>query len=308
MSKRFALLLVLVAAIATAASVTPVGNATQARALDNNQAFPDSIGENPTGLDIQSLNLSNDNKGNITLVVNVPNRPTLTPDMLFLIFVDADANPATGDPDSLGADYAIQLEGPLSGSAQIGLFRWDGTTYAGAGVPQTSLTFGYLNGAATIKVNASELGSTKKINFAVIGFSELALDANGDPDFTNAHVDTAPDQGHGFFSYDVKTLPPSLVVKSFGTKPAKPHAGKAFSVFVVYARSDGSASTGVDSAVCKGSVAGHALKGTGAVTNGRATCTFAVPKTAKGKTIHIVLTVVGAEGTKTSHTFNAKVT
>jgi hypothetical protein len=44
--------------------------------------------------------------------------------MYFLIFIDADDNPANGDTDSLGADYAIDLE-----PGAVGLFHWNGTTY-----------------------------------------------------------------------------------------------------------------------------------------------------------------------------------
>jgi hypothetical protein len=308
LTKPLALLVTLAAAIALVASVTPAGNATPSRAVLNNVPFPDSIGEDPNGLDITTLNLANDDQGNITLTINVPNRPTLTGDMLFFVFIDADANPATGDVQSLGADYAIELDGPLNGAAGVGLFRWDGANFTAAGVPQTTLRFAYANGAATININASELGATKRFSFAVIAVSGIVLDAMGELDFTNAHFDYAPDAGHGFFSYDVKITPPALVVKSFGMRPLKPHAGKPFSVFLVYARSDGSAATGVDTVTCKASIAGHALRASSpVVANGRATCTFAIPKTAKGKTIRATVTVVSPEGPKATHSFAAKV-
>ena len=62
--------------------------------------------------------------GSITFHIAVSNRPALTSDMLFLMWLDTDANPATGDPQSLGADYALQLE-----PGGVGLFKWNGTTY-----------------------------------------------------------------------------------------------------------------------------------------------------------------------------------
>ena len=43
--------------------------------------------------------------------VAIPNRAQLTQDMLLLLFVDSDANPQTGDPAELGADYVIEVFG-----------------------------------------------------------------------------------------------------------------------------------------------------------------------------------------------------
>ena len=51
--------------------------------------------------------------------MNISNRPAFTDDMYLLIFMDTDQNAATGDPDSLGADYVIQM---VPGAAD--LFQW----------------------------------------------------------------------------------------------------------------------------------------------------------------------------------------
>ena len=42
--------------------------------------------------------------------MNISNRPTLTPDMYMLFFLDTDKNAATGATDFLGAEYAIELD------------------------------------------------------------------------------------------------------------------------------------------------------------------------------------------------------
>ena len=60
----------------------------------------------------------------ISFRVNIPNRPQLTRDILAVLFVDSDANPATGDPDILGADYLVQLF-----LGEVVLFKWDGTDF-----------------------------------------------------------------------------------------------------------------------------------------------------------------------------------
>ena len=56
-----------------------------------------------------------------------------------LLFVDSDANPQTGDPTELGADYVIEIFG-----GEAALFRWDGTNFTrrAGDPPATSLIFG----------------------------------------------------------------------------------------------------------------------------------------------------------------------
>ena len=71
--------------------------------------------------------VSNDDAGLITFQINVSNRPALTPDMFFLIFVDSDQKATTGDQQSNGADYAIELD-----PGNVSLFQWNGATYASA--------------------------------------------------------------------------------------------------------------------------------------------------------------------------------
>ena len=164
------------AATALLVALTPAGSAAPSQTGKNSVTFQDSTGEDALAPDITTVVLSNDDKGLLTWVINTPNRPTLTADMLFLIFVDSDANSATGDE---GVDYIIQLFGPLEGSAEIGLFRWNGTDFIATGGSQATLAFSYANGA-TIRLNASELGGTKRFTFNVLAISGLALTPTGE--------------------------------------------------------------------------------------------------------------------------------
>ena len=102
------LLLTLLAGALVALPAAALGSASHAAA--NSQSFPDSTGEDAAAPDITSVDVSNTDTGMITFKINISNRPTFTPDMLLQIFIDTDGNPATGDPQSLGADYAIQLD------------------------------------------------------------------------------------------------------------------------------------------------------------------------------------------------------
>jgi len=188
-ARLFWLLVLTVALVALPAAAL----GSTARTTVNSQSFPDSTGEDANAPDITSTTVSNDDAGQITFKINISNRPAMTSDMVIVVFLNTDQNTATGDPDVLGTDYLIELDPGV-----VGLFKWDGTTYSPAD-SQTSLTFGYDATGATLHVSAADLGQTKGFSFAVVAVSGITTDANGDPDFTNAHRDLSPDAGHGFF-------------------------------------------------------------------------------------------------------------
>src|SRR6266853_2461136 len=210
---------VLLAGTVIAAPPTALAKGSQARA--NSQTYIDSTGEDPSAPDITTIVVSNDDAGLITFKLNISNRPTLTADMLVLLFLDTDQKATTGDTSTFGADYAIELD-----PGQVGLFKWNGTDYI-APPSQSSVTFTYDATGATIRVSAPDLGHVKAFNFAAVAFSGLTSDSMGNPDFTNAHGDAAPDAGHGVFSYRVLTKF-SLSVKAFTTGPKPAKAGKKF--------------------------------------------------------------------------------
>jgi hypothetical protein len=298
---RAAAVLVAVASLLLLLALTPAGSASPTNAAANSVTFTDSTGEDAAAPDITTTAVSNDDQGMITWKINTPNRATLTGDMEFLIFLDSDANPGTGDD---GFDYVIDLPGPLSGAAFVGLFRWNGTDFTATGVPQSSLTFSYANGP-TIRLNRADIGGTSRFGFLAIAVSGVVLGPSGEPDYTNIHIDRAPEIGT--YSYDVKITPPRLVVRSFSMKPLTPRAGRPVSVAVTFARSDGAAPSAPPTATCRATVGGRALRASGSVaTNSRATCTWALAKTAKGKTIRGTITVQ-ADGLKASRPFTARV-
>jgi hypothetical protein len=298
----------LASALVAVAALVLAGAGTAARtaALANSVTFQDSSGEDAAAPDISTLVVSNDNQGNITFTINMPNRPTLDADMLVLVQLDTDANAATGDPEVLGSDYAIELDGPFSGRAEVGLFRWTGSEYSANGVPQTSLVFAYTNGAATIRINARELGATKKFNFGAISVAGVVLLPTGEPNFDNIHVDLAPDAGHGFYSYEVKTTPPSLAMRAAGSAPARPRAGRTWSVFSTVTRVDTGDAVTSGRVTCRALVGGRTIIGRGSFAGGRARCSFTVPASAKGKRLRGTMTVVSG-GLRASRGFNAVV-
>ncbi len=283
---------------------TPLGTSSPTVAAANSATFQDSTGEDPLAPDITSIVVSNNDAGIITFRINVPNKPQLGRDMATVLFVDSDQNASTGDPDSLGADYVIQL---LLGEAV--LFRWDGTDFSArpGDPPQGSLAYTWAGGA-TLTISSVELGNTKRLNFSTIVLSGIVVDeTTGDLDFANAKRDFAPGGLTGFYPYEVKIGKPTLLVRRFAPTPAKPAAGKSFSLRLQAARSDTGALLQGGRVTCVGRVGSAALRArSGGFVGREAVCTWGIPARAKGKTFRGSVTIV-FEGLRATRTFSGRI-
>ena len=291
-------------ALPTVASGGPSGPAAPQAPAANTTTYQDSVGENPAAPDITTLTVSNTDAGLISFRALIPNRAQFTQDMLLLLFVDSDANPQTGDPTELGADYVIEVFG-----GEAAMFRWDGTNFTrrAGDPPATSLIFSY-QGGVTITISAAELGNTKKLAFSFLAISGIAIDpTTQDIDFTNAVADIAPAANAGLYQYEVKITPPSLVVRSLKGSPKSPAAGSAFTLRLVAARSDTNAVVQNGRVTCVGRVGNARLRAqVQRVQGGAATCTWNIPAGAKGKTFRGSVAVV-FEGLRASQGFSGKV-
>jgi hypothetical protein len=267
----------------------------------NSTTFADSVGEDANAPDITSVGVSNDDAGNITLQINISNRPALTADMFMLVFLDTDQNATTGDTSAFGADYAIQL---IPGA--VDLFQWNGSDYAPA-ASQASLTFLYQPTGATIRISAADLGKTKGFRFGVVAASGVVVGASGDLDFTNVHRDFAPDSGHGFFTYQVLTKL-ILSVTSYTTVPKPAKAGKPFSASIAATENDTGGPVASGTVTCAATIAFKRIPAvTHILTNGIANCIWRIPATAKGRTLRGTITLT-VQGAKVSRTFSARIT
>ncbi|HEY3960945.1 MAG TPA: hypothetical protein VGL84_00305 [Gaiellaceae bacterium] len=287
--------------VAVLLAVLPrAAHGASAHSQSNSQTFPDSIGENPNAPDITSIVVSNDDAGNIVFKINISNRPTFTPDMELQLVMNTDGSTTTGDPTVAGADYLIDL---IPGS--VGLFQWSGSDYTFA-QSQSSLVYSYDSTGATIRINASDLGATKVITFGAVALSGITTDANGNPDYTNAQADLAPDAGHGFFTYQVKTKL-LLTQTAFSTAPAAAKVGKKFSASLAATESDTNGPVTAPTIACKAVVAGKTLKATHTFAGGVSTCSWVLPKTkVKGKLIYGTISIT-VQGTKLSKSFTARI-
>ena len=281
------------------AAIPSVASGDASRSAANSTTFPDSIGEDASAPDITNVVVSNDDAGLITFQVNISNRPTLTQDMFLLIFVDSDNNSATGDPQSYGADYLIELD-----PGNVILLQWNGSDYVSA-ASQTSLTYAYTNGA-TIHVAAADLGKTKMLRFGAIAFSGYQIGPDGNPDLTQLKRDAAPDLGHGLFSYQVLTKL-VLTTTAFTVAPRPAKAGGLFSVSLAAKENDTNGPVKAGTVGCSASIAGKRIAArTHALRNGIAVCVWRLPATAKGRTVRGLITLT-VQGTSLTRGFSARV-
>jgi hypothetical protein len=266
----------------------------------NSATFADSIGEDTLAPDVTTVTVTNDDAGLITITITISNRPALTPDMYFLVFLDTDRNANTGSSDSLGADYVIQL---VPGA--VDLFQWNGTTFAHAS-SQASLTYTYTPTGPVIKISAADLAKTKGFNFGVVAASGFTTDAAGNPDFSKEHRDYAPDLGHGFNSYQVLTKL-VLSVTAFTTGPRPARAGRTFSATLAANENDTAGPVQSGTVNCSASVSGRRLVVvTHAVRNGVAVCIWRMPRTAKGRIVRGLITLT-VQGTSVTRGFSSRV-
>jgi hypothetical protein len=265
----------------------------------NSTTYNDSVGEDPTAPDISTIVASNDDAATISFRINIANRAQYTADVAIVMFLDSDANQATGDPESLGADYIIQL---IQG--EILLFKWDGSDFTVSST-QASLSYAWSSGP-TIRVNASELNNTRKLLFDVTAVSGIVFDSTtGAIDCTNCKRDFAPTIG--FYQYEVKLTPPTLVVKSLRPTPARPAAGRPFTLRLVAARSDTGAVVQNGRVTCVGRLGSATLRAqVQRVQGGAATCTWNIPAAGKGKAFRGTVTV-SFEGLKAQQSYTGKV-
>jgi hypothetical protein len=160
----------------------------------------------------------------------------------------------------------------------------------------------------TVEITARELGNTKRFNFDVFAVTGIVVNPDtGELDFANSRFDAAPDPGHGVWNYEVKTAPLRLVARAFGSTPARPRAGRPFTVRLTAARSDTGAVLASGVVRCTARVGGRSLKArTQRIVNRRAVCVWLIPAAAKGQRLSGSVTVV-FEGLRVTRSFAATV-
>ena len=159
-----------------------------------------------------------------------------------------------------------------------------------------------MDGGPTVRINAADLGNTRKLSFDAFVVSGIVFDqTTGAIDCSQCKRDFAP--GVGLYTYDVKVGRASLVVKSLKPTPAKPTAGKPFTLRLVAARSDTGAVVQNGRATCLGRIGSAKVTAkVQRVQGGAAVCTWNLPANAKGKTFRGSVSVA-FEGLKASQSY-----
>jgi hypothetical protein len=261
--------------------------ASFARVAANTSSFQDATGENPDGVDITSVRVTNNDEGLLTFRINMPTRAAFSDDMRLRVWFDSDYDLETGltPADVAGRDSFI-----LWDRGGVRLFRCSGSSCR-SGQPQTTLSFSY-RGGATLSINAAELETTR-FRFTVEAAAGIAYDpATRRFDTANATWDFAPERAR-FWSYNVRLGPSRLLVKSFSTTPARPKAGKRVSVQLAATRNDTRKLVSNGRVTCAARAGAKPLKPSSErFVGSRATCVFAIPPNAKGQTLRGSIAIV----------------
>jgi len=270
------LLLVSTAALALAA----------AQVAGADSSYTDPAGDAGTAPDITAVTATNDAAGSLTFTVRT-NQPALSADAILDIAFDTDQNPQTG---ASGVEFVF-----LISSSGWEFLRWDGSTFVAAGAP--SANGSYANGLATFKVSKADLGGVEKFTFWTDAFQ---FDANRNI----VAEDTAPNGTDAYVYAHSKPL--TLRASTAKSTPAKPVAGKAFTVGTRVTRGDNGAALASGSVTCTVRVGTAPLRATGRVSNGVAVCAMKLPKTAKGKLVRVTVKVT-FQGVSTTSAYSARV-
>jgi hypothetical protein len=273
----------LVAAIATLALVL-----IPAASSEPGPQYKDAAGDSGTAGDITAITVANDtSSGQVVFRISGSNLSTSS-NSLTMLGIDSDANPSTGDPGSLGADYWFGVD-----DSSYGFEHWDGSDW----VPTSYGTVRVFGGGSSvaISVNKSEIGNTTDFNF----WAESA-------DIANKKWDDTPDDGT--FNYSLAANGPDIQGVELQTAPSSgPKAGKKFVVSPVGLKLPASGATipaasAPESYSCKAKLKGRAIKASG--TGG---CTLAVPKKkTRGLPLSVTVTVT-YEGATRSFAYAFKV-
>jgi hypothetical protein len=293
--------------IASSAGAAPSGSAT----------FTDPAGDAQGGPDITRVAVSGDAAtGLLTLTVTASGYAAAVSGGLerdISVWLDTDRNSSTGDPDD-GSEYGLLAWNDASGR-WWNIVRWDGAAWKSVPESATMRVTGQ-GESMTWALSTADLAGATGFRFYVVA---------GNWNTTSARYDTrdeAPNTGWWDFDISAPSQPPStpppakvgLLVDSPSATPSPPRAGKQLSLrFPVQIQTTTKtlidlgggntrealvievepAQSGTFTATI--SVAGDVVKRSGSVRRGALRLSLAVPKTATGKLVRIVVKVTATD-------------
>ena len=236
------------------------------------QRYRDSTGENPAAADIASVSVSNDaTTGDVGFTVFVTNSVNLEKEfgraVSFDLLIDADRNPATGNPRGFDAEVSL-------GGQHDGVLHWDGKRMSP--IDGTTVA-GFSNDSFYVYVARTAIllkRPKQSFDFVVVSHRETSkLDS----------VDVAPN--HGVYTYTLAGVPPPAhVVSSAVAVTIAATAGHLFQVGQFSVNLSDETTAPISDQGCTASIAGKPIQGTGA-----GHCTWLLPRTSRGERLVVIV-------------------
>jgi hypothetical protein len=240
--------------------------------------FPDPGHDHDSAPDLTSIDVTDARNGWIRFAISTPNYAQLPVDAVLVLLIDRDNRTSTGVE---GSDVTITTVG-----GEFVLERWDPRKKSWVGDERpTRVRVGNSGNVVTIDVHRSELQNAPRFGFALVAAD---IDTQSE---TILGVDVAPDRAT-FYRYRLSNEPALVLTATrLFAAPAKPQAGKPFTVNLAVTRSD--TSRGITSAAvtCNVSAGGKKLPARGTVSRGAGHCAVIVPPTAAGSALRGTITV-----------------
>jgi hypothetical protein len=222
--------------------------------------------------DITRVDVSNGQDGVILFRVTIANYRDLPSNAFLAVFFDLDRNSVTGD---LGDEAQI---GWTPGGGAV-LERWDGQRMVRA--TADAILADFSEGVFSLAVHRGILDGVTSFDFLV------GTSARVDEFLA---TDVAPVLG-SHWTYHVVFGMLTLRASGLSATPARPVAGKRFTVSTAVTRNDTRALVRSGNVTCVARAGGTLIRARGGFSGGRARCTMTVPVGARGKLLRGTLTV-----------------
>jgi hypothetical protein len=229
--------------------------------------FTEPAGDHHSAPDITSVRVTDAEDGWVAFAVTIPNAGLLPRAPVVGLSIDTDDDLATGDA---GSDLGITALG-----TDFIADRWNERSRTWVPVVGEPMVRIEATGTTVVvSVHRSEIGAGERFRFAALAAGLTSTDA-----FTG--VDVSPD-GARFFQYVLENrVDVRLVTGKLRTVPGRPARGARLTVATTVARSDTGMPTRTGSATCVVKINGKRVAATGRYADGKASCTFGVPKKAR---------------------------
>jgi hypothetical protein len=227
--------------------------------------FPDPAADQDAAPDITSVRVSDAKDGWIRFAISTPNYPVLPSRAVLAVNIDSDNRPATGQG---GVDAMVSM-----GGGQVLLRRWSAAERDWVNDTKPTRVRGRSSGGVvTIDVHRSELADSPRF-----GFTIAAVDINLEAEMIVA-ADIAPESGR-YWRYTLANAPAlRLLLGEVTATPARPRAGKPFTITMGVTRSDTQRSIASGTVKCDVFSGGKRVRAAGRVRAGAGHCTLVVPE------------------------------